>query len=306
MRRFYLSIICLLVSLFVLSCPPVGLADRLTLAVVAFDEIGDVGIPGAGAMIAEGLMDYLEDSPDYQLTERRLLHAALAEQELGLRGVLAPETVRELGRTAGAQAIVTGSVFRPEETLYVTARIIDVEQGEVLRTGKISGPDFDAVMLRIGKLAADLATVDPERPGEVRPRAAPGFPAAPGACGSTAPEEVVVVACGQPIDALLRMGGRVYDFAEKPFLCLPKGSVPFELEIPGRARTVYGRFDVLAVNEDTDGVTFGLRGGGLFKPAHIEAALEGRPVRYTLGVRTAEGQRVEALRYILSLRSLAH
>ncbi len=302
-RKIFIVILgCLGAFGFLLGLPAWASPATLSLAVNAFQQGDKIENPQAGAIVAEALMSYLGNMPEYELTERRLLNVVFAEHQFAETGHVDPQTVQELGRMTGAEAVATGTLYRPDRKIYVNARIIHVKTGRVLKSGKIDGTSFDDVMGKMGKLAAQLAEAAPAPPPPLDGTVPPQVP--PVGCGAAPPPGTVVVALGQPSDALLRMEGRLYDLAEQPFICLQKGSTPFELELARAGRTIYGRFDVLETGEATEGVTFGLQHGGLFKPAHIQAAVEGRPVRYTMGVRSAEGSRIEALRYLLSLRKL--
>jgi len=115
-------------------------------------------------------------------------------------------------------------------------------------------------------------------------------------------EGTVAILFAQPEDATLVVGGREFPLARKRTIAFELGRYPFKLVIPGKG-TVYGRLEVLLASEQTEAAIFGYEQGGFFKPAHIRAALEGRPVIYTLPVETEEGIRT-AIKYTMGLRPM--
>ena len=66
-----------------------------------------------------------------------------------------------MGKLLGARLIITGNFDRAGADLVITARIVDVETGEILGTKQVHcgqcGSDdiFDAIVLLAGELVAD-------------------------------------------------------------------------------------------------------------------------------------------------------
>jgi len=86
----------------------------------------------------------------YSVIERTRIDSIIQEHQLFLAGVLDPAQVKEFGKVAGVDAIITGSIsmLTPERDFYeagyqrfiaaqvgITCRMISVETGEVLWVG---------------------------------------------------------------------------------------------------------------------------------------------------------------------------
>lgn len=105
-----------------------------------------------------------------------------------------------------------------------------------------------------------------------------------------------------PDAGIMHFGGHQYNLQSGPKLELAKGTYPFSLQLEGGKHTIYGKFEVLIVDEETVNATFGLD-SPLFKENHIVAALKGSPVQYSIGL-LSEGKQKEVARYFLSLRKI--
>ncbi len=105
-----------------------------------------------------------------------------------------------------------------------------------------------------------------------------------------------------PVGGELVLGGVSYSLAESPVVELGYGVYPFTLRVSGSRKTIYGKFEVLLVDEET---TISMFGGDdiLFKKSHINAVLKGSPVRYRIGI-TSNGQQKVVAKYLLSLRKI--
>ena len=109
-------------------------AQDLTIGVVEFEEKNSIGLENSGRIVAEWMVTELSRVSDFRISERLLMQKVLEEQQLMLSGVIDAEQVVEIGKIYGVDAIVTGSVMKVGETINITARIINVATGEVLKT----------------------------------------------------------------------------------------------------------------------------------------------------------------------------
>ncbi len=153
-----LQLILLMLSVVLTASPcRAGDADRLSVAVVEFNVIGNLGAEGGGAKIAEWLVSALGEGNFYSLRERVLLKEVLSEQKLTLTGLVdEKEHVAKIGKLHGLDAVISGSVFRWGDTITVTARLIDSNTGAIKHTAEIRTFDLDAVPGRISDLARIL------------------------------------------------------------------------------------------------------------------------------------------------------
>jgi curli biogenesis system outer membrane secretion channel CsgG len=105
--------------------------------------------PNSGALVSSLFIKYMLRT-GYDVIERAELDSILREHQLSVEGILNREQVKQFGRIAGVDAIITGSIsmLTPERVFYdgacprfiaaqagVTCRMIDVETGEILWAG---------------------------------------------------------------------------------------------------------------------------------------------------------------------------
>jgi len=89
--------------------PPPTVGPRLRVAVVEFENKTTYG-QRLGTAAADILVTELSRTDRFILIERAKLDRLLAEQKLGVTGVVDPDTAAKMGRVLGAAAIVTGAV----------------------------------------------------------------------------------------------------------------------------------------------------------------------------------------------------
>jgi len=85
-----------------------------------------------GKFVAEWLITALVRDGRFEVIERRLLEKILAEQKLGLSGILDEGSASKLGQMLGAKVVISGSVMSLKGQIEVNARIIDVQTGSVI------------------------------------------------------------------------------------------------------------------------------------------------------------------------------
>ncbi len=127
---------------------------RRRVAVVDFENKTAYG-QRLGTAAADILVTELARTDRFTLIERAKLDKLMAEQKLGLTGIVDPATAAQMGKVLGAAAIVTGAVSqfgvkaegsdylvteskRQIATAAVDVRIVDVETAQILyaETGK--------------------------------------------------------------------------------------------------------------------------------------------------------------------------
>jgi TolB-like protein len=130
----------------------------LKTAVVEFTERGDLGIQDAGAIIAEWMTTALNRTGAFEVYERLSLEKLMQEHKLGMSGLLEEETIAQIGKMRGVQAIVTGSVIKFGDIISVTAKLIDTETAKIIDSGDIKVSEANRISFEIDKLALELAT----------------------------------------------------------------------------------------------------------------------------------------------------
>jgi len=160
------------------AAPAVAAAPTMVpVAILPFqDRGGDGGLPrvagapaGDGGKVTDLLFAELVAEPTLMLIEREDIRKLLDEQELGLTGLANPAEAARVGQLTGARMLVTGSVVRADNSLYLVAKIIGTETSRVLGAS-VKGTARDD----LGKLADGLATeimkVVTERGAELLPK----------------------------------------------------------------------------------------------------------------------------------------
>jgi TolB-like protein len=103
---------------------------RLTLAVMPFQGKGESRNYVEAA--TDRMVAQLVELRRFKVIERAKLEEVLQEQRLQVSGVVDDRTAVDVGRVAGADAIVVGSVSVIGPTTTVSARVIDTQSSEVI------------------------------------------------------------------------------------------------------------------------------------------------------------------------------
>ena len=95
----------------------------------------------------------------FQVIERERMAELLQEHSFQQSGLCDTERCYlELGHLVGANAVVVGSVGKVGRTYTVTARMIDVETGEILAQAAYDCPcEVDALLTNMQRIAQGLA-----------------------------------------------------------------------------------------------------------------------------------------------------
>lgn len=171
-------------GLVFLTCPaaaqpaaPAVAAATVPVAILPFQNRGgDAGLPRAagapandGAKVTDLLFAELVAEPALMLIEREDLRKLLDEQELSLTGLVNPAEANRVGQLTGAKMLVTGSVIRADNSLYLVAKIIGTETSRVLGAS-VKGTARDDLAKLADGLAAEIVKVVRDRGGELLPK----------------------------------------------------------------------------------------------------------------------------------------
>ena len=123
----------------VLRAQAVPTAAARTVAVIPFSNItGDAADEWIGAGLAESVMADLRDVPGLSVIGREGILEA--RRSLGEAPDRSDERVAtDLGRGLGVTWLVAGGYQRVGDLIRITARLVDVASGSVIRTAKIDG-----------------------------------------------------------------------------------------------------------------------------------------------------------------------
>ena len=114
---------------------------RPGIAVFEFEAAGSVGEDGMdmenlGIGLQAMLLNELRQNSSLRIVERRELNRILQEIELGESGAVDQGTAAEAGRLVGARYMVFGSITDLFGEVILTARVVSVETGELIRSGQ--------------------------------------------------------------------------------------------------------------------------------------------------------------------------
>jgi len=145
------------------------------VAILPFQERGAATRPGAaaggddGGKVTDLLFASLVAEPALVLIEREDIRTLLDEQALNLSGLANPAEATRVGQLTGAKILVTGSVLRVDNSLYLVAKVIGTETSRVLGAS-VKGTARDDLGTLAERLAAEIMKVVTERGGELLPR----------------------------------------------------------------------------------------------------------------------------------------
>jgi TolB-like protein len=117
--------------------------SRLALAVLPFGGKGEAA--KFAETVTEGMITNLVNLRRFKVIERGALDKVLAEQSLQMSGVVDEKQAVNVGKIAGADAIVLGSLTMVPGRTKVSARVIDTETGETVLAKEEQGTGEDLV-----------------------------------------------------------------------------------------------------------------------------------------------------------------
>ena len=111
------------------------------LAVIEFSDLNGYRST-LGPFIAEELTTQLFVAKPgvFDIVERQQLAKVLQEQKLGATGLFDAETIANIGKILGIQAIITGSIADLGEEIKINARLISVESARVFAAASVKCP----------------------------------------------------------------------------------------------------------------------------------------------------------------------
>lgn len=133
--------------------------QRHTVAVMYFDfNMVDEAIARAATVLLES---QLANSPSIQLLERNRIDKILEELDLQQSGLTESQVI-EIGKLAKADFILVGSVGKLDNDIYVTARLVNIENGTIegIREAKCTNASTSSIYDMVKVLAPAIAYID--------------------------------------------------------------------------------------------------------------------------------------------------
>ena len=128
------------------SLPGNGRYERFVVARLAENgmEVRDMEL---GTLVSAQLSTFLKRDHGFFLLERERLADILKEVEMSMTGLTDPASAAKLGKMAGAQAIVVGSISVAGADFVINARVISAEKATVLVAESMNVPRAGMVAL---------------------------------------------------------------------------------------------------------------------------------------------------------------
>ena len=103
---------------------------RLSLAILPFENKG--GSPEVSSMVQDNMITTLYNLRRFKILERSKIDEIVKEQKLGMTGFIDPAKAVKVGKVAGVDAILMGSISSTATGVAITARLIDTETGTII------------------------------------------------------------------------------------------------------------------------------------------------------------------------------
>jgi TolB-like protein len=130
--------------------------SRLAIAVLQFESKGEA--QKLNVSVTDKLVTQLVNLRRFKVMERAALEKILKEQKLQMSGVVDEKTAVNVGKIAGADAIIIGDVNIVGGFAKVSARVIDTETSEtiVAKEEQAQGVGVEDVERTVGNVAIDI------------------------------------------------------------------------------------------------------------------------------------------------------
>ncbi|MCK4446523.1 MAG: hypothetical protein KAW56_05525 [Candidatus Marinimicrobia bacterium] len=119
----------------------IRVGSRLSIAVMPFESKGE--LEDLGELVTEKLITKLVNLRRFRVIERVAMDEIMKEQALGISGVVDEAMAIEVGKIAGADAIVLGSCNLIQGFVTIKSRLIDIETSETIVAKEVQSENTD-------------------------------------------------------------------------------------------------------------------------------------------------------------------
>jgi curli biogenesis system outer membrane secretion channel CsgG len=120
-------------------------SGRKSVAVVDFTDL-QLNVTELGRYMAEEFQNALvNEAKGFKIIDRTNLKAILQENKLAATGIIDPVTARQLGRIAGVETLVTGSITQFGDSVRLSLKLLDASTAEVLATSSVDVPKTNTI-----------------------------------------------------------------------------------------------------------------------------------------------------------------
>ena len=137
--------------------------QKTKIAIIEFSDIQG-NITNLGRYLAEELTTRLYRTGKFEVVERQLLNTILQEHQLSISGIIDENSVVELGKILGVDAIATGSITDLGSGVKVNARLISAKTGKVFSVASAKIPKDETVKMLLGQMVASTGDLSNDTP----------------------------------------------------------------------------------------------------------------------------------------------
>jgi TolB-like protein len=132
--------------------------EKVKIGIIEFQSLNDEAKKdNLGKIVSEMLTTSFVNSESFKIIEREQLQKVIKEFQLSQSGIIDTSYAKQIGKIAGADAIVTGSVTKIGNDLRLDARIIDIESGIILTAEKSVGKvDLKSIGIMTDRIVTNL------------------------------------------------------------------------------------------------------------------------------------------------------
>ena len=129
----------------------IAAAGKKKVAVVDFTDLQG-NVTELGRFIAEEFSISLASAgKGFTVVDRTHLKSILEEHKLSAKGLIDPATARKLGKIAGVEALVTGTLTPFGDSVRIAVKILDTETAALINANKGNIPMIDAIKDLMGR-----------------------------------------------------------------------------------------------------------------------------------------------------------
>lgn len=134
--------------------------EKVKIGIIEFQSLNEEAKKdNLGKIVSEMLTTSFVNSESFKIIEREQLQKVVQEFQLSQSGIIDTSYAKQIGKIAGADAIVTGSVTKIGNDLRLDARIIDVESGIILTAEKSEGKvNLKSIGMMTDRIVANLVS----------------------------------------------------------------------------------------------------------------------------------------------------
>ncbi|MCK4689603.1 MAG: VWA domain-containing protein, partial [Candidatus Marinimicrobia bacterium] len=157
MLKYRLFLVVFLLAFITFTGTSLFSQDQLRIAIMDFQNLSNISnLDYLEKAIPEILITDLSLSKKIKIVERTRLEEILKEMQLTLSGAVDQERIVEVGKIAGAKAILLGSIIKAGEIFRIDSRLIDASTGEVILAEKKEWSSEIEVIAAVDLLAEQI------------------------------------------------------------------------------------------------------------------------------------------------------